>query len=305
MSANDLINKAGTALTATPTALALASRMGSIPRGLHFFPDDGAGGEGGGGDDGGDDGAGGGDDGDGEGDGEGSDDGGDDGDDGATVKKSQFDATLRDLRAERKARKELDKRIKELEKGAPSPDELEELREFRVKRQQAEEDQKKKEGQFEKLIAEKDAKHNAELTRIQNELAEERQARQDERVDNVLAKSIPNHTTAPIDDVARLLRPFFKFDEEGEMVIEVNGDEPLNDKGEPMTANEFVAKFVSERPYLAALAPKGGSGGGSGRGRGSGKGGKQFTAEDLAEMSYEDFKKNEKEIMKQAGAAGG
>lgn len=301
MSANELINKAGTA-TATPTALAIASQMGSIPRGLHFFPDDG--GDGGG--DTGDDGAGdGGDDGIDDDSDDGSDDDGDDGDDGATVKKSQFDATLRDLRTERKQRKELDKRLKELEKGAPSPEELEELREFRVKRQQAEEDQKKKEGQFEKLIAEKDAKHTAELNRIQNELAEERQARQDERVDNVLAKSIPNHTTAPIDDVARLLRPFFKFDEEGEMVIEVNGEEPMNDKGEPMTANEFVAKFVSERPYLAALAPKGGSGGGTGRGRGSGKGGNRFTAEDLENMSYEDFKKNEKEIMKQAGAAGG
>lgn len=284
MKANELMTRSGT----TTTALQLAAKMG-MPKGLHFFADDGSGG--GGNDDGGnDDGAGGGND----------DDGGND--DGAhdepTVLKTQHDAVLKEMIEHRKSSKVLTARLAELESNTPSQEELNELRDYRVKMQEADDVQKKKEGQYETLLKDKESKHAAEIQALQADIASERKSRRSESVENVLAKYIPQNTSVAVDDVSPLLRSFFKFDDEGTMFIEVNGEEPMDGNGKAQSPAEFIAQYIESKPHLATHKPRGGSGGTGNRNGGRG-GKKQWTQQDLQNMTQEEWRENEKEIMAQ------
>lgn len=286
MKVNEIIEKAGTI-----PALAFAMDGGlRMPRGLHFN-ESGEGGQDGGDDGGGQD----------DGGQPGSDDGDDGGqDEGGKVAKAQFDAVLKELRDERKQRKEFEKNLKEIKANAPSKEELEELREFRVKQQKAEEENKKKAGQYENLLKEKEQKHLNEINNERNKYAELESRYREEKIDGVLARYIPQYTTIPVSDVADLVRKHFTFDDDGNMVIKVNGESPINEKGNEMSPEEFIADFISKRDYLAKAAPKGGSGGIGGKGKGSGKG-RIFTEEEIAAMPHDEFKKHEAEIMAQIG----
>lgn len=291
MSANELTKNAGTANT---SALQSAMRGGlSLPRGLYFDPsDEGGGGDNDNGNDNNNDGAG----------GEGNENNNDGGDgDEAVVSKKEYDGVLKEMIARRDAEKKLTKELESLKKNAPSKEEISELRKFRAQQQEAEEERRKKEGQFEELLNETKTKYEQKIQELESKVEQEVISRRAERVDNILAKFIPQNTDVPVDDVSPLIKNFFKWDEDGEVYIEVNGEEPLDENGKPKTAERFIADFIASKPWLAAHKPKGGSGGASGRGRGK-NGAKVYTAEDLASMSTEDFRKYQSEIMAQVGS---
>jgi len=215
--------------------------------------------------------------------------------------KLQLEAVIRDLRDERKARKEAERKAKELVSSGPTAEEIAELREFKAKQAAADEDTKKKKGQYEQLLKDNTTKYESEINKIRSEHTSLLQQYRDEKIDATLSRHIPTYTTIPVSDVADLMRRHFTFDDEGEMVIQVGGTEPMNDRGNPMSAEEFISDFINKRDYLAKAAPKGGSGGQGGKGKGSGKN-KVWTPEELQSMSHEDFKKNEREITAQINA---
>lgn len=277
MSIKNIINSVGT----TGSTLSLAARGGNLPRGIHFALD----GEGAAGvaDAGTDD----------------KTDDDDDAEDGAeddaeaSVPKRQFDGVFAELR---KTRDEL----KALKANAPSADEINELREFKAEKAKLEQEQKKKKGDYEKLLSEQQTKHAKELAEWQDKFNTERAARQHDRLDAIFGRVVPSHTDVPVDDLAPLLRPYFKFDDDGDLTIDANGTWPLNDQGKEMTPEEFIAKFIADRPHFARFVPKGGSGGGNGRGKGNGGKGK-FTDEQIRNMSQAEFEKHHDEIMAQIG----
>lgn len=278
VNASDIVNTAG-AIPAY-SALAIAMRGDGLPRGLHFNEGAEEGGdlgegEGGAGDnDLGDD-----------------DDGGKKDDD--TIRK--MDAILRELREERSKRKELERRMKET---ALPENELEEYRKFKADQARLEEEAKKKQGKYEELLAQQQRKYEAQIAEHEAAFNQLQSRYRQEQVDATLARHIPTYTTIPVADVAALLRPFFTFNEDGELTIQVNGEEPLNERGNPMTPEEFIADFIGKREWLAKAAPKSGSGGQTGKG-GSGKG-RRFTPEEILAMPHEEFIKNEAAILAQA-----
>lgn len=295
---NDILNRAG-------SALGLASHgYGNLPRGLNFSPD-GDGGAAGGGtgvgvaDDAGGEGEG---TGEGAGEGEGEGEGGED--EKPVYTKKQHDALLTETKAERKRRQELEKKVKELSDNALSPEEIKEFRNFRVEKQNAEKKKAEERGEYQKLIAAKDKAHEEALA-AEKSRADANEARwRRERLGNALAREVPKHTTVPIEDVSPLLLPFLVIDEETQEIVPqlADGTVPKNAKGKDMTYQEFIESEIAKRPHFASLKPSNGSGGVPQRGKG--KDGKPaFTAEQIASMSHEDFKKYEAQIAADAERA--
>lgn len=283
------------------SALGLASLgYGRLPSALRFAPDgDGNGGAAEGGS--GDGGAGGSGAGKGEG---GKGDGGEGADENTPIyTKAQHDALLNETKKEREARRKLEADLKELRKNALTPEEITEFRNFRVEKQKAEEAKVKEKGEYEKLIQKQEAEHKAALEAAAKERDDYKSKFHAERFGRLLASEIPKHTTAPVEDLSPLIMPYLQIDEEdGSIVVLVNGVTPKNEKGQDMSPAEFIAAEIARRPHFAVLKPANGSGGGNQNGKG--KGGKPtFTREEIASMSEADFKKNEAAILAQGAVA--
>lgn len=204
------------------------------------------------------------------------------------VKKTQYDGVLNELKTERDARKALDKRIAAIEKSKPSDTELEEFRNFRVAQAKAEEERKKKEGQFDKILEETRKKYEDQLTAAISEKDKAISMFQEAQIMNALGTYIPQHTTVPISDIVPLMRSKIAVDSETNalVVLDDGGQPAMNDQGKTMTVEEFVAKWISARPHFATHKPKGGAGSGSGRGSGAANG--QLTAEQIQGMSHSE-----------------
>ena len=288
--ANEILNKSG-------SALGLASAgYGRLPSALRFAPDDDGGGAGGGATGGSKDDAG-------SKDGGGSkDDAGGKDDETPVYTKAQHDALLNETKKEREARRKLENDLKELKKNALSPEEITEFRNFRVEKQKAEEAKIKEKGEYEKLIKQQEESHKAALEAATKERDDFKSKFYGERFGRLLASEIPKHTTAPVEDLSPLIMPFLQIDEEdGSIVVVVNGVTPKNEKGQDMSPAEFIAAEINRRPHFASLKPANGSGGPNQNGKG--KGGKAtFTREEIASMSEADFKKNEAAILAQGVA---
>lgn len=215
------------------------------------------------------------------------------------VNKAHLDAAMKDLVRIKAEKAELERRLKD----APSPAEVQELREARVQKQKEEEEAKKRAGQFEELLAKQKKEAADAIAAEKSRTASVTTKYQRSMVVNALSQEIPKFTTAPVADVLALIQGPVSYDPETEKFkIEVNGVWPVNDKGRDMTLEEFVEAEVAKRPYLATAKPAQGSGGTTQRG---GKGGeaKRFTADEVRTMSDAEFKKNEKAILEQGVAA--
>lgn len=204
------------------------------------------------------------------------------------VAKKAYDAVLADLHKFKNQIAELNKKIA----NAPSEEEVRELREARVRKQQEEEEAKKKAGQYEEIIAKqkRDAAEALAAEKAAKSKVESKYA--NSMVVNALAAEIPNYTTAPVSDVLSLIQKHVSFDLETEKFkIDVDGVWPVNDKGREMTIAEFVESQITKRPYLAMAKPAQGSGGTSQRGKGTDK--NQPTDAQVSRMSDKEFKEYE------------
>jgi len=289
----EIINKAGTI-----SALQLASNGVGLPKGLRFHPDDGSdnnadgsdNGMGDAGNEGGDNGAG---------------DEGDDGGDEVMVPKRHHDGAVAELAKVRRELKESSKALENFKKQMPSMEEFEELREHKTKQAELEAERKKKEGQFETLLKDQQAKHTNEKSELQAALEAKQAELDQERIGNIFASVVPLHTSVPTSSVQRLMGGLIKYDEDRELrCFKENGEPALNPDGSDMTPAQFIEDYIGKTDWLARAQPKGGAGGGNNRARGKDGKARKFTAADLENMSHEEFKKYEKEIMAQTAEEG-
>ena len=217
------------------------------------------------------------------------------------VPKAQFDALHKEnMRRKAEAQKVADE-LAALKANAPSKEELDELRQFKVEQEKRREEEAKKRGDFEKLLADEKKKAHDERVRLEGEVAKRDAKYRKERIGNALSMEIPRHTTAPISDVARLFDGMISVGDDDAFVITKDGGWPMDpDTGKEVTLARFIELEIESRDYLARHKPQGGSGSAATSGKGSGKSG-NFTAEDIAKMSDEDYNKLRSTLHAQAG----
>lgn len=218
----------------------------------------------------------------------------------ATIPKSQYDAVLNETIARRKELAEMKKQLDALRANAPAQAELEELRQYRVKQQQEAEEKAKKDGQLEKLLEATKAKHAEEVAGLRNTIEGLKRQLNGERVQNLIASTVPQYTAVPVEDVSPLLIGQLEVADEATGTVKPKGD-PLGENGKPMTAAEFIAAYITKRPHLAAVKPKGGSGSDTTTG---GKGGRPKdhpTDAQIARMTDAEFAAYERDFLGMPG----
>lgn len=203
------------------------------------------------------------------------------------------------LMVERARRKQLEKELEETRKRALAPDEIERFRKMEEEQKRKEEQTLAQQGEYKKLLKKSQQELQAEREEKERIRAESESRIASMQIDNVLASTIPQYTAVPISDIAPLLRNRLKFDPESGSVIPVDshGDQLINDKGEPMTADEFISHEINQRPHFASARPKNGSGGVSQTG---GKG-KVFTQDQIERMSAKEYAAHRESILGQIG----
>lgn len=213
-----------------------------------------------------------------------------------------YKAELRKNQKNRKRAQTAEREVKRL-RGKMSPEELKEFRKWKVKRAQDEEERERRAGNFDKVLASREAKHSEQLKREREAReAAEKKLRQRE-IENLIAMEVPKHTGVAIEEVQPMIEKYLIHDEDGELIVVDKKGEPWynDDTAHPFEPAEFIEWFISKRPFLATVKPVNGSGGKTGK-RGKSGDKDEWTPERVANLSHEEFKKHEKEILAAAEA---
>lgn len=200
----------------------------------------------------------------------------------------------------------LNQQIADLNKNVVSEADKKELAKLKAEKEEAEKKRLAEQGELQKLLDQAREELAAEKKNREDAEKKNKEQVRDLRLSNFLEREIPKHTTIATPQVigALGLRDYFSFDEKNgsfTVVDPMTKTTPRNKNGAPMTPEEFVASKIAETPWMKDFVPKGGSGGQSTSGDGSGADG-EFTSEDVANMSTEEYIKNQDKILAQADA---
>lgn len=211
--------------------------------------------------------------------------------------RSELEASARQIA-------ELNEKIAKMGSNVVSDDDKKLLAQLKKDKEDAETKRLAEQGEFKRLLD----KANEDLAAA-NKAREDsdRRAKQqvaDLRLTNLLEREIPRHTEIlPAQIIGALgLKDYFVFNETtGAFTImdPITKAAPRNANGTAMTPEEFIAKRIADTPWAASMKPKGGSGSQTVEGGGSGEGG-EFTSEDIANMSIEEFNKHRDTIFSAA-----
>ncbi len=171
------------------------------------------------------------------------------------------------LQKERKAREDRDKQAKVWERIGKTPDEISELLEAQQQREQTEAERK---GEWDKLRAQMNDKHQTELKNKDETIGQMRKRLEAELVDAKAVSAI-----ASADGNPRLLlnvvKGFVKVDDGfNVVVVDSKGDPRVNAKGEPLSISDLITELRSDSDYGQAFKGSGQSGGGTQPGHSNG-----------------------------------
>lgn len=223
---------------------------------------------------------------------------GDTGQSGDVYTKEQLEA-FRDTHLAN-ARRKWDKEKAEIEKnlytklGISSADEIEEINRLREEAKQAEQRKREEKGEYEKILAERDKKHQQEKQEILNQKLQ---------ADNNfldLAKEInlsqaalkAGADPATLDLVIAFTKSQVKvLDKNSVIPVDSHGEVPLNpDTGKEMTLDDFMKSFLADRPNLVKGSGTSGAGSHPG-GRANGKLPTLDAIKEAAQSNPEQYKK--------------
>jgi len=202
------------------------------------------------------------------------------------------------MQKERERANELEKQIKGLEGATVTDEEKEELKQLREARQKAEEDRKRREGEFDKWREEISGKHKKE---IQDIVAERDQLRS--AICNDSVKSQIAEACNEFQGRAKILEPLIRQNIQTEFVdgrvevtvVDSDGTKKLDDDGRPLSIRAFVEQMSADKEYADLFASQQRNGGGSSSDSGrddseSGSGGEKPDTKGLkrSEMSKKD-----------------
>ena len=127
----------------------------------------------------------------------------------------------------------------------------EEARKLIEEKEQQELEQQKQRGEFDKILKEAVDKKDAELDKLKVELTST-------RIDDALIQSASQQQAIKPDQVVNLLRNKVRLGDDGKPEIIGENNAPLyNDKGELLTIDEFVGKFLDDNPHFRNANPSG------------------------------------------------
>lgn len=173
----------------------------------------------------------------------------------ATLPQEQIDAIIQDrLARERRTQEE---RLKEL--GFGSWDDIKSLVAQNRKR---EEDELISQQKFKELADKIRVEKDAEIAKLSAERAAlEQQARRQSIERTVLAAATSHNAVAP-DQVAALLRDQVRIGDDGKAFVAGPDGQPMTDgKGNQLSVEVFVSKFLENNPHFVRAAPGAGAGG--------------------------------------------
>lgn len=225
------------------------------------------------------------------------------GSDDPAVLKAKADELLKETLRRKSENNELRLQMKDLESRALSAEELERYRQYQTDQQTAEEERARKNGEFDRLLAETKTKAKTELETVQRERDAAVSNWQNERITNAIALEVPKHVGAgiPVSDVMLFVRPFVSISKDGEFVVRVNGKEVMDpETGKEVDLPRFVELEIAKRDYIARHKPTGGSGsaaGAGGPGSRTAEGKKIWTRSEIRGLSNAEYAKNNADIL--------
>ena len=120
----------------------------------------------------------------------------------------------------------------------------EEARRLLEEKEQQELEKQKQRGEFDKILKETVEKKDAELIRIKSELTKT-------RIDDALIKAASEQSAIKPDQVVNLLRGKVQLGEDGKPEIMGDNNAPMyNDKGELLSIEDYVGKFLDDNPHF-------------------------------------------------------
>lgn len=157
---------------------------------------------------------------------------------------------------------------------------IKEAKQLLEEKKQKEQELALQRGEFEKVMKETVTKKDQEISKLVSEL-------QKIRIDEQLVNTASSLKAINPNEVKALLRDKLKLNDSGSVeVVSENGTPRYNDKGEPMSVQDFVAEYLNNNPHHLSATPKG-------SGSQSGIGGntlKPFNLADLDLSKAEDRK---------------
>ena len=127
----------------------------------------------------------------------------------------------------------------------------EEARRLLEEKEQQELEKQKQRGEFDKILKETVDKKDAELIRIKSELTKT-------RIDDALIKAASEQSAIKPDQVVNLLRGKVQLGEDGKPEIMGDNNAPMyNDKGELLSIEDYVGKFLDDNPHFRTANPSG------------------------------------------------
>ena len=171
--------------------------------------------------------------------------------------------SMTNAKRERDEAKKRASHIEKWERIGKSPDEIAELLEAQKK---AEEDKLSKAGEWDKLRAQMNEKHAAEIKAREDKLAAK-----DKAIERYLIDSQATAAIAAAKGVPDLLLPHVQrqvrvIEDNGEFVVRVvdaKGDPRVNGKGEPLTISDLVSEMRASDIFGRAFESSTNSGGGA------------------------------------------
>jgi hypothetical protein len=167
------------------------------------------------------------------------------------------------LQKERADRAAFEKQVKSWQGLGKTPEEIRELLEAQAK---AEEDKATKAGEWDKLRAQMNEKHAAELKSKDEATGKMRTSLERYLVDAAATQAIAAEKGVPALLLPHVQRHVKVIEQDGDyvaQVVDAKGDPRVNGKGEPLTIADLVSEMKQSEIYGRAFEASGNTGGGT------------------------------------------
>jgi hypothetical protein len=138
---------------------------------------------------------------------------------------------------------------KKFEKQFAELGDIEELKSLKTQAEQRRTEEAMKKGEFEKILQEKLSIKDAEISKREQVIREF-------KVDLPLVNAAAKYRAVNPDQVKALVKNNVRLNDDGEVeVLDANGTVRYNDKGQPVTVDDFVRNWLDENPHFQMSTP--------------------------------------------------
>ena len=138
---------------------------------------------------------------------------------------------------------------KRFEKQFAELGDIEELKQLKSKAEQARTEDAMKKGQFEEILKDLATKKDAEISKREAVIREF-------KVDLPLVNAAAKYRAVNPDQVKALVKNNVRLNDDGDVeVVDANGMVRYNDKGQPVSVDDFVRNWLDENPHFQMSTP--------------------------------------------------